>query len=220
MRVFHAAARHRRVLSTCAVIVVALLGSIAFRPVHSSFSGSAGNPGNTWTSPATWCTAGNATATATADAPLDQSSPSSPLGTASSLVVGADSSGYFRSVVKFTLPTVPAGCVVSSATLRFTVTATSMSGRTIQAFRSAAAWSESTVTWNNQPSTTGTACTGPSVTSGNFEADVLSCVQALYSGTNNGFLIRDSVETLNRVQQWGSSEGSAANQPRLIVAWS
>jgi hypothetical protein len=57
-----------------------------------------------------------------------------------------------------------------------------MSGRTIQVYRSASAWSEATVTWNNQPSTTGTACTGPSVNSGNFDADVLTRVPGSTGG--------------------------------------
>jgi hypothetical protein len=63
-------------------------------------------------------------------------------------------------------------------------------GRTIEAYQISANWVENTVTWANQPATTGTPVTSASGT-GWRTWTVTTQVQAMYSGSNYGFLLKD-----------------------------
>ena len=102
-----------------------------------------------------------------------------------------------RSLVRHTLPALDPDCEVKSAKLVLTST-NEKGGRTLHALTVAAAWGEKTVTWNNQPATTGSpiAAPSPSVAKGTSEFDVTALVRDMYAGTitNNGFLIKDSAE--------------------------
>src|SRR5947208_2141916 len=84
---------------------------------------------------------------------------------------------YRSTLLKFTLPATPANCTVTAATLQLTVSS-GTSGRTLQAFQAAATWTETGVTWNTQPATTGSAATTASATSGTLSFSVLSQVTA------------------------------------------
>jgi hypothetical protein len=55
--------------------------------------------------------------------------------------------------VHFALSAVPAGCRVTDTTLRLNASAAA-TGRTLQAIRLAAPWTEGGVKWSNQPRTT------------------------------------------------------------------
>lgn len=188
----------------------------------SAFSASSMNAGNTFTAAASFCAApGTQTLTADADAFLRQSSGGSNLGTSSTLrvqssqiVVVPDNE---RSVVHFALPSIPTYCTLTGATLRLNASSAA-AARTIQAYRATATWSETVVTWNNQPGTAGPPATALSGT-GWRTWDVLSQVQAMYSGTNAGFVIRDSVEgsLIARTQVYSSREG--ANPPELALTF-
>ena len=101
---------------------------------------------------------------ATADAWMEQSSPGSNKGTDSTLKVQSKSGNQnFRALVRFGLPAAPpAGCMVQSATLRVFSNSATSNGRTLRALRVTAAWNEGTVTWGNQPGTTGAFAATPS----------------------------------------------------------
>ena len=120
----------------------------------------------------------------------------------------------FRALVRFTLPAVPQGCAVESATLRL-YSPSAKTPRTIQALRLASAWSENLVNWSNQPLTTGPAATTAAGT-GYREWSVTAQVQAMYVEANHGFLIRDSVEGQDAEQQFHSRE-KGQNPPQLVV---
>jgi hypothetical protein len=110
--------------------------------------------------------------------------------------------------------------VIQSATLRLNATSAD-SGRTLQALQVSSSWTEGTVNWNNQPSTTGTAATTSSG-SGWREWNVTSIVQAMMSGTNNGFQIRDASENASgngELQQFISRENSSSNKPQLVIVF-
>ena len=156
------------------------------------------------------------TALAAADAWIDQNSPTSNKGSDSILKVQSKGpSDNFRSLVRFTLPAVPQGCVVESATLRL-FAASSRTPRTLQALRLVSTWSENLVSWANQPATTGAAAT-TAAGQGYREWTVTSQVQAMYApGSNHGFLIRDSVESQDAEQQFHSRE-KGQNPPQLVV---
>ena len=158
------------------------------------------------------------TVSTNADAWINQGSPSDNKGDDSILKVMSKSGGdNLRALVNFPMPQMPAGCVVDTATLRIYADSAS-SGRTLQAFRLASSWSENNVTWNNQPSTTGTAATTTS-SSGWREWAVASQVQAMYdTAGHHGFLIRDAVENQDNEQQLFSRE-KGENPPQLIVTF-
>ncbi len=183
--------------------------------------------GNTDSTPYRWswtveapppsCTAGPVTLTANGDSWVDQGSPSSNKGTDSVLKVMSKSGGNLRALVRFQMPTVPAGCEVSTATLRLNA-ASARTGRTLQAFQLGGTWTESGVTWANQPATTGTPATTSSGT-GWREWAVNGQVSAmLAAGGGHGFLVRDASENNDHEQQFRSRE-NGSNRPQLVITW-
>ena len=74
------------------------------------------------------------------------------------LAVRSKASGNRRLLVHFALSAVPAGCRVTDTTLRLNASAAA-NGRTLQAIRLAAPWTEGGVKWSNQPGPPGTAAT-------------------------------------------------------------
>jgi hypothetical protein len=157
------------------------------------------------------------TLSASADAWVDQGSPSSNKGSDAILKVMSKSSNNLRAFVQFNLPTVPQGCVVQSATLRL-YAASWRTGRTLQALQVNSSWSEDGVTWNNQPATTGAAAITSSG-SGWRDWEVATIVQSMYdSGLNYGFLIRDATENNDAEQQLHSRE-KGENIPQLVITF-
>jgi hypothetical protein len=157
------------------------------------------------------------TLSSSADAWVDQGSPSSNKGSDSILKVMSKSSNNLRALVQFNLPTAPQGCVVQSATLRM-YAASWKTGRTLHALQINAPWTENGVTWNNQPATAGPAATTSSG-SGWREWNVASVVQSMYdSGLNYGFLIRDETENNDAEQQFHGRE-KGENIPQLVITF-
>jgi hypothetical protein len=132
--------------------------------------------------------------------------------------VVAKSGDNARALFRFDLPTIPTGCEVTGANLRL-YAGSSTSSRTLQALRVNAAWTETGVTWSNQPATTGTAATTSSG-SGWRQWNVLAHVQAMYDGPNHGFLIRDANEGGGgREQQFNTKEKAPDNPPQLVITF-
>jgi hypothetical protein len=166
---------------------------------------------------------GSQSVVATRDSWLEQGSPSANHGTSSDLYVRTKSSQNSRSVLYFALPTVPSGCSVTEATLRVVVKS-SAAGRTIEAYQLAAtpSWTETGITWSTQPATTGTAATSASLGgSGTQQWNVASLVQAMLAGTNNGFLLKDSVENSGTeyIQIYAAREDSSLADATLVLSW-
>jgi CSLREA domain-containing protein len=163
------------------------------------------------------CTTATVTVSANADAWLDQNSTSNNYGSDSILKVQAKSSNNFRVLVRFNMPaSIPQGCVVQSATLRL-YAASWKTGRTLQALRINASWTESGVKWNNQPATTGDATTTSSG-NGYRQWNVTSQVQAMYdAGANYGFLIRDANESGGGSEQQFHSREKGESMPQLVI---
>jgi Tol biopolymer transport system component len=160
----------------------------------------------------------SATATSDADSWIAQNTPTATNGASTSLAVRSKPSANQRALVHFALPAVPAGCTVTGAVLRLNA-ASATNRRTLQAAALAAPWAEGTVTWSNQPSTTGTAATSASGT-GWRQWTVTAQVQAMYAGANHGFLIRDASEGAGTAaQSFGSREGGAGTAPQLVVTF-
>lgn len=159
---------------------------------------------------------GSVTMTPDADAAVSEETPTTALGGYGYLMVRSQKTNKDqRTLIRFPLPTTPSGCVVTAASLAL-LPLTADTGRTLEAYRAAAVWTEATVTWNSQPSTTGTAAT---VASGSAPAfDVLTQVTAMYTGTNTGFVIRDSVEEAvgGAKSQWLASREAP---PRMEITF-
>ena len=153
-----------------------------------------------------------------ADAWIDQNSSASNKGFDSILKVQSKGpSDNFRALVRFSLPSAPAGCALQSATLRL-FAASAGSGRTLQALRLAGAWTEGGVTWSNQPAVTGAAATTTSGT-GYREWSVTAQVQAMYAGANDGFSIRDSAESGSGAEQQLHSREKGETPPQLVLGF-
>jgi hypothetical protein len=195
------------------------IAAVALQTTGAAFSRTTSNTGNSFVALGAFpCTApGTQTLTAVADSHVRQSNANTNYGTRTTMQVRAANNNR-RSLVRFTLPAIPNRCTVTAATLRLYVTAAT-AGRTYQAFRAAAAWTETGVTWNNQPATAGTAATVVTTgTPGWLQWTVTSQVQAMYP-TNNGFVIRDQTENGpgSFTNTFSTREG--ANDPQLVITF-
>jgi CSLREA domain-containing protein len=172
----------------------------------------------TWTGNPSDCSM-TGTLSSMSDAWIDQNSSSNNFGSDAILKVRSQGpADNFRTLLQFPLPSVPATCVIQSATLRL-YAASWTNDRTLEALRVAGAWTESAVTWDNQPGTSGPAATtmsGP----GYREWDVTSLVQAEYgAGNNSGFLVRDAVEDGGGPEQQFHGREKDESIPELVITF-
>ena len=203
--------------------VAALLAcGLATGVVMGAFSSKATNAGNSFQAAATFGCAGTQTVVADADSWIDGSGTTgkaSNYGTDVNIWARSGASpAPSRTLVSFPLPSLGT-CTLTSATLKLYASVTSTDGsiRTLQAYQAAGSWGESTVTWNNQPLTTGTVATTASA--GGWRSwTVTSLVQSMYTGSNFGFLVRDSSE-VGGSQRWYSRFDSreGTTKPALDV---
>jgi hypothetical protein len=134
--------------------------------------------------------------------------------------VDSKSGANARALFRFALPALPSGCRVTDAKLRL-YASSYKSGRTLQAVQLGASWTESGVTWSNQPATVGVAATAPSPSTSTYvQWSVTSHVDSMYSSGNHGFLIRDGVENGNGIEQaFHSREKGTDNPPQLVITF-
>jgi len=237
----------RRRASACRVLVtLVLLWSLAYVGV-----------GNASTLPVSsrnlavymTCTLSGTTGTSASelDSYVDGNTPTSNYGGATTMNSESRNNRDRRSYLSFDLttcaPNVPSSATVTSATLRLWVTAMPAAAcRTEDVFAVTSAWTESAITWNNQPF--GTAINNPasgtrtdSVTVGggggcmigsvgqyvpwNVTANVANFVSG--SASNFGWMIRDDVEGATgsgfTVTFSTSDAGSTPQAPQLIVTY-
>jgi hypothetical protein len=167
--------------------------------------------------PGSCTTGGSVTVGASADTWILQSSPTSNYRDDSVIKVDTKAGSNARVLVRFTLPSIPAGCGIVDAELRL-YAGSYKTGRTIEAVGLASTWSEASVTWSNQPAPVGAAAAVASG-SGYLEWSVTSQVVSMVTA-NNGFLIRDSSENGDGVEQgFHSREKGTDNPPQLVVTF-
>lgn len=157
---------------------------------------------------------------ASADAWLEQNSPSSNKGSDSILKIKTQGPlDNFRALINFNLPgTLPNGCVILSATLRLYSPSWS-EGRTLEALRLDSSWAENSVTWANQPATVSTAATTQSA-QGYREWDVTTQVQEGYAaGAHYSFLVRDAAENNGGAEQQFHSREKGETPPALVIRY-
>jgi len=169
--------------------------------------------------------------TADADSYVSSSSPSSNFGTAATLnvqaagILGSD----MRTFVRFMLGScsIPASSLVTAASLELYLYAAPGAARTYDAHRVTASWTETGITWSNQPGTAASATASVSTgTTDNVTLtwDVTTDVQALVDGTaNNGWQVRDQDESPLLGSQLGqfrsADHGTASQRPILEVTY-
>jgi large repetitive protein len=182
--------------------------------------GSPAAPSSTVEASPSDCSGALEIAAADGDAWVLQSTPGDNKGGDSVLRVDTKDGGNARALVRFALPEIPTACQVKSATLRL-YSGSYKEGRTLQALPLARAWTESVVNWSNQPRTVGKAADAPSPSSAGYaEWNVTSQVLGMYTGTNNGFLVRDSAEDGDGLEQgFNSREQGVDNPPQLVIAY-
>ena len=181
------------------------------------------------------------------DSYVDENAPTTTNGSAATMSSQSRNNRNRRSYVSFDLttcaPNVPSSALVTGATLRLWVTAVPVATcRNEDVFAVTSAWSQSAITWNNQPF--GTAINSPasaartdSVTIGsgagctigaaaqyvpwNVTANVANFVSG--SATNFGWMIRDDAEGANglgfTVTFSTSDAASVPQAPQLVVTY-
>lgn len=159
------------------------------------------------------------TTTAAADSWVGQNEPTTAHGTDTTLRARSKAYANARTLVRFPLPAIPTGCQIAGAKLRL-YTSTAATGRTLYLNRLAASFTESSVTWNNQPAVTGTAASATS-RAGWVEWSATDQVKAMYAGGNHGFRVRDAGESAGTAaEQRFNSRENTTNRPELIVTFS
>jgi hypothetical protein len=167
---------------------------------------------NTFTTAASFCVGSTNVLTATADTYVDEDNPSSNYGTTTSLKLWGDGGHLKRFYVNFTLPALPAGCSVTSATLTLT-RSSSVTNGTLAAYRTATSWTETGLDWSPQPATAGAAATASSAATTSFT--VTSQVAAMYPSSAFGFVVKANNEDSDTEQVFYSRTG--ATPPTLTV---
>lgn len=160
-----------------------------------------------------------ATTTAAGDSWVGQNEPTTAHGTDTALRARSKANANARTLVRFPLPPIPAGCQVAGAKVRLYTSATA-TGRTLYLNRLGSSFTESSVTWNNQPAVTGTSASAAS-RAGWVEWSATDQVKAMYAGGNHGFRIRDAGESAGTAaEQRFNSRENTTNRPEMIVTFS
>jgi RHS repeat-associated protein len=150
------------------------------------------------------------------------------------LSVGTTATGAARSLIKFALPSVPAGTTLTSADLQLYYDQTFTTGSNsvpMQALAANAAWNPATATWSNASSIGGPVA-GTTSTQANAlgvwnDFPVTSTVQSWLNGTltDNGFVLKAANEsTLGQggPRYEGSGyyyNGEVKNYPKLVLTY-
>jgi xanthosine utilization system XapX-like protein len=191
-------------------------------------------------------TATPATTTAVIDATVRQGSSATNFGALTTLTVSSGSGINQRIYLKADLtvcsPTIPSSAIVRLATLRLYMTAVPAACRTLDLFPVTVAWTETGITWNNQPfgttinnpatgSRTGSFSVGTPVGCQNQAAGsyvvggtVTSDVAGFVAGgsTNLGWMIRDDAEgsATTRTASFSAKElATFAQEPQLVITY-
>ena len=187
-----------------------------------------------------------ATTTAVIDASVRQVSATSNFGTATTNDVATAVGQNRRLYVKYDLtqcsPAIASSATIRLATLRMYITAMATSCRTIDVFRVTASWTETGITWNNQPFGTAinnpaagsavdtftigtpTGCQNRTLNAYLVGGDVTTDVRAFVAGTatNFGWMLRDDVEggaTAFTDTFSAKNLGTASQAPQLVITY-
>jgi large repetitive protein len=207
-----------------AVAAVGLTVTLSQQPVRGAFNGSTQTTASEASTAATFCTTpGSTTVNPSADSTVDQALPTSASGGDDyyMIVVTQGPASNRRAFLRFAMPVISSRCTITSATMQL-YTDGADAGQTLGVYRAdpaATLWTEIGLTWNNQPAMVGTPATTVTVaTSGWVSWTVTTLVRDLYTGANNGFIVRDQAENGSGPwQQYFARQ--TANPPKLTITW-
>jgi hypothetical protein len=153
-----------------------------------------------------------------ADSYADQAN-ATPQGGNVDLKVRSDTTKNKRTYLFFPVPSLGSGCSLTSASLRVYQN-TAQSTRTIAVDRATGTWQESTLNWANQPGLAGTTATSDNAV-GWHTWNVTSLVQAMYSATNYGFVLKDATEgaATGAEQKYDAIEEASGNAAELVLTF-
>ncbi|NUP48289.1 MAG: DNRLRE domain-containing protein, partial [Catenulispora sp.] len=150
------------------------------------------------------------------------------------LSVGTTTTGAARSLIKFAMPSVPAGTTITSADLKLYYDQTFTTGSNtvpMQALAANAAWNPATATWSNASSIGGPVAGTTSMQANALgvwnDFPVTSTVQSWLNGSlaNNGFVLKATTETTlgqGGPRYEGSGyyyNGEVKNYPKLVITY-
>lgn len=209
-----------------AALAVGLTVALAQQPVQGTFTGSSTSTGNQVAASAQFCTnPDNTTLYAVADSWANEGTPASTQGGDDYYNQVQSQSGVdYRAFYRFqTLPPIPTGCALSSATLQL-YTDGPDANRTLDVYLAnpaATPWTETSLSWATQPAVTAdTPASAVTVAANGYLSwTVTALVRKLYTTANNGFVVRDRFEDnpTGFGQQYIARQGGTP--PKLIVAW-
>jgi acid phosphatase type 7 len=154
--------------------------------------------------------ADTSTLDATDDTYTSQNNAASPHGGNASLTVNA-APGERRAYLKFTVTGVPDGSTEVGAVLRLR-SSTASSG-TFTVWSVATTWSQSTLTWNNQPELGTVVTSRTGLTAGYNDFDLSSHV------TGNGTYAVAITKSSTTQTKFDSKEAANGTPPQLVVSW-
>jgi hypothetical protein len=170
------------------------------------------------------------TLTSDADSYVNKSLATTNFGTALALQVDPDTLATQRAFVHFDLsscsPAIPSTAIIQSASVRLTIAVLTTATRTVELRPASASWTETGVTWNNQPAV-GSVTSSTSVPAASTVGTVItwtapSDVQAFVSGasSNLGWRLGDSSEGVvaGPLLTFNSRE-AASGRPQLVVTY-
>ena len=155
--------------------------------------------------------ADTATITAGEDSYTSQNNASATHGGNSSLTVNAPP-GERRAYVKFTVSGIPTGSTEVTAVLRLWATTTSTATFTVR--QVASTWTESTLTWNNQPVPGGTITSRTGLTVNQYNDFDLSG----YVTGNATYAVVVTASSTTQAR-FSSTEATGGTPPQLAVSW-
>lgn len=222
---FHRRVSFARLGGALAALCLAAASTVALAQ-HSStsaFAGQTADTGNTVTSAASFCAVPDgSTQSVLNDTYVDEAVPSTTRGGSASLRVASGSGAIAHAYLRFTLPALQPHCTITGATLRLYATSSQGPG-TILVHRASTTWASATNTWNTvpRPAPAGTGVGTAAGTVGWHEWNVTTLTRELYAGTNDGFLVKDAVETNPaRATLYESLDSlTVANRPQLVLTW-
>jgi hypothetical protein len=179
-----------------AVGLTVLLGSA---PAAGSFVAVTSTGGSTVGTATSFCVSpGSQDVVVANDAWTDENAAAMPNATTTALQVQSAAGANRRTYLRFVLPGLPRHCRLAAAQLRLRAS-TPTNGRIVDVYRADPAqspqWVAGTLSWSNQPDVAGTPSGSASLSGPGVQTwDVTAHTQALYGGTNNGFVLKDRTE--------------------------
>jgi hypothetical protein len=203
---------------------VALTVVLAQSTTTAAFTAATGDAGNSVRTATSFCTAPGTTASGSIGEDASTNGSGTNTGTTynqNTMAVGTSPGGDGYLYIRFNLPSVPHGCRATSATL--TLYAGTFQAASMSVYRVTAPWSETTLTWANQPAFAAGTPNSTSVTGTSQVFPVAAQLNDIFATANYGFVVKDALtlggpSAVTRYQIYNSFS-NPTNKPTLSITW-